>query len=160
MTGLRRFAFVAVVGLLCAPAAQAATQIARSIPIAASAGASGAVQNECQLQTRVPSAIAQAAPDVLMVDEPQRGSRWLELEITEVHGPGGGPFSGPKWMAVSGRLHQGGKVIGTFRAKRLSTGGMVRGTCATLGRCAETIGRDIAAWLKAPTMDAELGDAR
>jgi hypothetical protein len=42
-------------------------------------------------------------------------------------------------------------------AKRLSTGGMVRGTCATLGRRAQAIGQDIAAWLNAPTMDAELG---
>jgi hypothetical protein len=44
--------------------------------------------------------------------------------------------------------------------KRLSTGGMVRGTCATLGRCAQVIGQDIAAWLSAPTMDTELGDTR
>jgi hypothetical protein len=37
---------------------------------------------------------------------------------------------------------------------------MVRGTCATLARCAQAIGQDIATWLNAPTMDAELGDAR
>jgi hypothetical protein len=42
----------------------------------------------------------------------------------------------------------------------MSTGGGVRGTCATLGRCAQAIGRDVAAWLTAPTLDAELGDAR
>jgi hypothetical protein len=143
-----------------ATAASAATQIPRSVPIAASAGASGAVQQECQLQTRLPDAIAKAATDVELVDAPNKSGRWLELEISEVHGPGGGPFSGPKWMAVTGKLHERGKVIGSFRAKRLSTGGFVKGTCATLGGCATAIGRDVAAWLQAPTMNAELGDAR
>ncbi len=151
---------VALVSLLVGSAGHAATQVARSIEIASTAGASSAVQQECQLQTRVPAAIAQAAHDVLVVDNPSRSGRWLELEITEVHAPGGGPFSGPKWMAVTGKLHEGGSVLGSFRAKRLSTGGFVKGTCATLGGCATAIGRDIAAWLKAPTMDAELGDAR
>lgn len=159
MIHLLRFAFVAFVGLLATTTAHAATQIARNVPIASYAGATGAVQNECQLQTRVPNAIAQAASDVVLVDEPG-GARWLELEITEVFAPGGGPFSGPKLMTVSGKLHEGGKVVGTFRAKRLSTGGFVKGTCATLGGCATAIGRDIAAWLQAPTMDAKLGDAR
>jgi len=154
--GLATFALAA---LLAAPAVHAATQLAKSVPIAASAGASGAVQQECQLQTRVPEAIAQAAADVQLVDAPSKSARWLELEITEVHGPGGGPFSGPKWMAVSGKLHERGKVIGTFRAKRVS-GGFAQGTCAALGRCATAIGRDITAWLQAPTMNAELGDAR
>jgi hypothetical protein len=151
---------LALIALLAAAPALAATQVARSIEIASTAGATGAVQQECQLQTRVPAAIAQAAIDVEVVDNPNKGARWLELEITEVHGPGGGPFSGPKWMAVTGKLRDGGKVLGTFRAKRLSTGGFVQGTCATLGRCAQAIGRDIAAWMKDPTMDAELGDAR
>ena len=153
-------ATIAVACMLSASDALAATQVARTIPIAASAGASGAVQQECQLQTRLPEAIAQAASDVQLVDTPGKSGRWLELEISEVHGPGGGPFSGPKWMAVTGQLHERGKVIGSFRAKRLSTGGFVKGTCATLGGCASAIGRDIAAWLQAPTMNAELGDAR
>jgi hypothetical protein len=151
---------VALASLLAAAPVAAATQVARSIEIASTAGASGAVVQECQLQTRVPAAIAQAGIDIEVVDTPNKGGRWLELEITEVHGPGGGPFSGPKWMAVTGKLHQGGQLLGSFRAKRLSTGGFVKGTCATLGGCAQAIGRDIAAWLKAPTMDAELGDAR
>jgi hypothetical protein len=157
VVGITAFALAT---LLVASASGAATQLARSIPIAPSAGASGAVQQECQLQSRVPQAIAQAAADVELVDAPSKSGRWLELEITEVHGPGGGPFSGPKWLAVSGKLHERGKLIGDFRAKRLSTGGFVKGTCATLGGCAQAIGRDVAAWLQAPTMNAELGDAR
>ena len=157
---MRRFVLAALFVMLAAPAAQAAVQVARSIPIDASAGATGPVQQECQLQTVVPAAIAQASTEVQLVDAPSKAARRLELSISEVHGPGGGPFSGPKWMTVSGKLYERGKLIGSFRAKRLSTGGMVRGTCATLGRCAQAIGRDVATWLTAPTLDAELGDAR
>src|SRR5262245_1731919 len=152
---------VACTSLLLAAAAESAgVQVPRSIPFAPTAGNYAKVEQECQIQTAVPAAIAQYATDVQLVDQPAKSVRSLELSITELHAPGGGPFSGPKWMAVSGKLHDGSKVIGSFRAKRLSTGGMVRGNCATLGRCAQAIGQDIAAWLKAPTMDAELGDAR
>lgn len=152
-----RFAF-ALAALFAAAAAQAAVQVPRNVSFAPNAGATGAVQQECQLQTLVPQAVQQAAADAQLVDAPAKSGRWLELSITEVHAPGGGPFSGPKWMAVSGKLHDRGKVIGSFRAKRLSTG--VRGTCATLAKIATVIGQDVAAWLAAPTMNAELGDAR
>jgi hypothetical protein len=151
---------VVLASLLIASGARAGVQVPRTIPFAPSAGASEKVQQECQVQTGVPAAIQQFGSDIQLVDQPSKGGRSLELSITEMHAPGGGPFSGPKWMTVSGKLHEGSKVIGTFRAKRLSTGGMVRGTCATLARCAQAIGQDIATWLNAPTMDAELGDAR
>ena len=75
-----------------------------------------------------------------------------------MHALGGGPFSGPKWMTVEGKLYDKGKLIGSFRAKRLSTA--VKSTCGTLARISQAIGQDIAAWLQAPSMDAELGDAR
>jgi len=155
--GFGLFAF-ALAALLAASAAQAATQVARSIPIAPNAGASPAVQQECQLQTLVPQGIQQAGADVTLVDAPAKGGRWLELSISEVHAPGGGPFSGPKWISVSGTLHDRGKVIGSFRAKRVTTG--ARSTCGSLAKIATVIGQDIAAWLTAPSMNAEVGDAR
>jgi hypothetical protein len=61
-------------------------------------------------------------------------------------------------MAVSGKLLDRGKVIGSFRAKRFSN--PIMGTCGTLARISPAIGQDIAAWLNAPTMDTELGGAR
>ena len=153
--GLFGFALAALLG---ASAAQAATQIASSVPIAPNAGASGPVQQECQLQTLVPQGIQQAGADVTLVAAPAKGGRWLELTISEVHAPGGGPFSGPKWIAVSGTLRDRGKVIGSFRAKRISTG--PRSTCGALARIATAIGQDVATWLAAPSMNAEIGDAR
>ena len=87
----------------------------------------------------------------------RKKGRVLALEITEVHAPGGGAFSGPKWMSVKGELFDNGKQIGSFRAKRLSTGGAFggfKGTCAIIGRCSKTLGSDIAGWLGSPTPNA------
>jgi hypothetical protein len=159
---MARSARIALLGtafaLFAAAAAHAGVQIPRSISIAPNAGATGAVQQECQLQTAVPAAIQQAAADAQLVDAPAKGGRWLELTITEVHAPGGGLFSGPKWMAVSGKLHDRGKVVGSFRAKRVSTG--ARSTCGSLQKIATVIGQDVALWLSAPSLNAEIGDAR
>ena len=66
-------------------------------------------------------------------------------------------------MSVRGALHENGKVIGSFCAKRINGGGpfgQFKGTCAIVGRSAKVIGRDIAGWLEKPTQDAKLGDAR
>jgi hypothetical protein len=148
----------ALAGLVFPAAASAATQLARSVAFAPNAGASGPVQSECQLQTLVPQGVQQASSEVTLVDAPAKGGRWLELTISEVHAPGGGPFSGPKWMTVTGTLHDRGKTIGSFRAKRVTTG--VRSTCGSLQKIAQVIGQDIAGWLAAPSMNAEIGDAR
>jgi hypothetical protein len=142
------------------------TKILRSIPFAANAPVPPAVRDQCALQTKVPEFIQQAAgSSVELVDGAldKKKSRVLELEISEVHAPGGGAFSGPKWMSVKGELYDKGKQIGSFRAKRYSTGGAFggfKGTCSIIGRCTKAIGDDIAGWLGAPTQNAELGDAR
>jgi hypothetical protein len=151
-------AALAVAFAYSATGASAATQVARTIPFAANAGASTAVQQECQVQTLVPQGIQQAGADVTLVDTPAKGGRWLELTISEVHAPGGGLFSGPKWLTVAGTLYDRGKTIGSFRAKRLTTG--MRSTCGSLAKIAQVIGQDIAGWLTAPSMNAEIGDAR
>ena len=143
---------------LAASSARAGVQVARTISFAPAAGVNEKVKQECQPQTQVPAALQQANTEVQLVDAPSKSGRALELTISELHAPGGGPFSGPKWMAVEGKLYDKGKLIGSFRAKRLSTA--MKGTCGTLARISQAIGQDIAAWLDAPTMDAELGDAR
>jgi hypothetical protein len=81
----------------------------------------------------------------------------LELSIREVHAPGGGPFSGPKWMIVDAELHERGRVVATARAKRV-TAGPFGGTCAHLQKVARAIAVDLGAWLRDPRSGAELGD--
>jgi len=167
-TGWKATAMVAVLvagtGLGFSSAAYAGSvKVPKSIEIASTAGATPAVESECKLQTQVPAYLAEASTDVELVDGKPKSGRYLTLEITQVHAPGGGIFSGPKWLEVSGTLKDGGKTVGKFRVKRASAGGpfgQFKGTCGILNRCAKTIGQDIAAWLANPVDSAELGDAR
>jgi hypothetical protein len=159
--------FAAVAALMAALPAAAAdvVKIQRSTPFAATAQVPPAVKAQCQLQTKLPEFISQAAGgSVQLVDGAldRNAGRVLEMQISEVHSPGGGAFSGPKWMEVKGVLYDRGKQIGSFRARRVTTGGAFaafKNTCSIIGRCSKTIGEDIAAWLAAPTANATLGDA-
>lgn len=153
-------------GIAALPAAAETVKIQRSIPFGSTAQVPAAVKDSCQLQTKVPEFVKEAAGgSVELVDGPlnRKVGRVLEMEITEVHAPGGGAFSGPKWMSVKGELYDRGKQIGSFRAKRFTTGGAFgafKGTCSIIGRCTKALGQDIASWLTAPTQNAEIGDAR
>jgi len=154
--------FAAVVALGVGSDARAETEVLRAIPFAKSAEVRQAVRDSCKLETKVPGFIAQFGSDVVLVDQ-LGGGRVLELAITQVHAPGGGGFSGPKWMTVTGTLREGGRAVGSFRAKRFTTGGVFagfKGTCAIIGRTTKVIGSDIAAWLENPGMDSKLGDAK
>lgn len=82
----------------------------------------------------------------------------LVLEITHVVAPGGGGFSGSKSATVSGELKENREVIGSLTASRTASFGMSYGTCSMLKRIAKKLGKDIATWLMAPTMNAKLGD--
>jgi hypothetical protein len=151
---------------LASSAAAEPVKVRRSIPFASTAQVPPAVKEQCQLETKLPEFLSQAAGgSVQRVDGAlnRKVGRVLEMEITEVHAPGGGAFSGPKWMSVKGELYDRGKQIGSFRAKRVTTGGAFgafKGTCSIIGRCSKAIGEDIARWLAAPTQNAEIGDAR
>jgi hypothetical protein len=117
-----------------------------------------AVKKECALETKIPEYVKSSASGF----EPGKGGKALEMKISGLLATGGGGFSGPKSVTVSGTLREGGKVKGTFTAMRHSSGGPFGGggTCAILDRCAKAIGKDIGAWLKAPSMNAKLGDAK
>jgi hypothetical protein len=68
---------------------------------------------------------------------------------------------GGQWVTVKGTLSRRGKKTVSFKASRASMGGFMgayKGTCALLGRCTKTLGKDIAAWLKNPVDKATLGD--
>jgi len=145
-----------------APAGNESVKVLRAVPFAKEARVPEKVRSECHLDTRVPAYLGEYAPDIELVDgKLGKSGRVLELRIADVHGPGGGAFSGPKWMAVTGVLRENGREIGSFSAKRYSGGGVFgsyKGTCAILARCAKAIGKDIAGWLRNPQKDAQLGD--
>ena len=148
-------------------AEDAVFNVVSPVPFAEDSGATGNVKDECTLETRLPQFIAEAAKrgvKVVIGPAPEEGAegKYLYLEFTHVLGAGGGAWSGPKSVTAKGELIENGEVIGSFISSRFSTGGAFggyKGTCSILGRCIKAMGKDIAAWLKSPTMDAHLGDA-
>ena len=128
-----------------------------------------AVRTECALEQKVPQYVEEYAKKgfdkVVLADtvSAKTAGKVLSMKITDITGTGGGAWSGPKHVSVEGTLWQDGKVVGTFRASRFSSGGAFggyKGTCAILGRCIKALGKDVATWAEAPSMNAALGDAK
>lgn len=150
--------------LCCCAYVQAGDAIAipNVVPFAKGVDVTAAVRAECKLGEKVAAYVEQYSKLVEPKDELGSGKR-IEMEITEVFAPGGGAFSGPKWVEVSGTLKEGDKAVASFRAKRFSTGGAFgtfSGTCKILAKCTKALGKDIAQWIKEPRDNAELGDAK
>ncbi|MCX7096950.1 MAG: hypothetical protein NTV43_03475 [Methylococcales bacterium] len=125
-----------------------------------------AVKQECDLDSKLSGFIKQSAAKqyaTILTDSNSEAAdaQVLALEFEDVQGSGGGAWSGAKSVTVKGSLSQKGKVLGNFKARRYSGGGMFagyKGTCGILGRCVKTLGRDVAEWLAHPTANAVLGD--
>lgn len=158
---VRALALLALSAGLAAGAARAepGTRLSDRVAFADGAGATRAVREECGLQQYLPEMVRSYAKGVELVSGKAAGPRTLELVITEVHAPGGGPFSGPKWMEVAATLREGGKTVATARGRR-ATGDPFGGTCDQLRKVSRAIASDLAAWLESPTAGAALGEAR
>jgi len=165
------FSLVAAAILVClsfaANAEDTVYTVARSVPFAENSMASADVKASCTLDTRLPQFIQEAAKrgiEVVISDEPLENveGKVLQLRIIHVLGTGGGAWSGAKSVTVEGELIENGEVIGSFTGSRYSGGGAFggfKGTCDILGRCIKALGKDIAGWLRNPTMNAMLGNA-
>jgi hypothetical protein len=122
------------------------------------------VKSECKLGDQLAQSVQEYAKkngiEVELVDALPKTGRVLEMEITDAMEMGNA-FSGrQKGLVIQGRLLEDGKLVGNFRGRRMTTGGMwggYKGNCAFFNRCAKTLGRDVANWLKEPTKDANLG---
>ena len=137
--------------------------IARKVPFEKDIHVPDAVRAECGLEQKVSDYVREAAKgrhQVLVADSvsAKTPGQALDMTITAVLAPGGGPWSGPKSVTVRGTLWDNGKQIGSFTARRHTTGG--GGTCGMLARDAKEIGKDIAKWLASPGEDDKLGDAK
>ncbi|WP_348820407.1 hypothetical protein [Fontimonas sp. SYSU GA230001] len=142
--------------VLSASAAAEPAKMSKSVPFESPTTATEAVQKECGLPEQLATWVADAAGDrVTLVDGEAQGGKVLKMKITHVLGVGG-PFT-PKSLSVGGELLDNGKVVGSFHARRQTSGGP---TCAALAKCAKSLGKDIAGFLAAPSMDAKLGDAK
>ena len=116
---------------------------------------------KCLLETSIPGYIRSFAlaafDDVVLVDQvKETAGPALRVTIKDVSGAGGGAWSGPRYLIISGTLWKDGAVAGTFVARRTSGG--VLSSCRLLDRCAMALGKDVAKWLRDPTMNARLGE--
>lgn len=125
-----------------------------------------AVKQECNLVGKLTQFIKENAAEQYanIITDSNAGpadAQVLTVEIKEVLGTAGGAWSGPKMVLIRGSLAEKGKVLGDFKARRYSSGGVFggyKGTCAILGRCVKTLGKDVAEWLAHPVSQAALGD--
>jgi hypothetical protein len=133
-----------------------------------------AVKKECDLIGKLTqfieeNATAQYAKIITDSTSVPNNAQVLTIEIEQVESGGGG-WSGRRGLfggrggrnvGIKGKLTQQGKQLGSFKGLRYSGGGAFggfKGTCAILGRCVRTLGKDVAEWLANPTSNASLGD--
>lgn len=125
-------------------------------PLAPSVDVRDRIVDECRLRTAIPRAIADRSREVHLSDG--LGTMKLELKIVDVHAPGGGFFTGPKWITLEGRLYAGKTLKGTFTAKESSMSSM--SACGMLKKVIDELATDVVVWLRKPTKGALLGSAR
>lgn len=168
---MRKLIFAASLLLAAIGAAQAADAITlpKPVPYAADNEIAGKIKRECKIPEQLSDFIAQGARahgiETRFADSvnPQMPGRVLDVEITDAVSEGNAWVGHHKSTTVKGKLYQDGKLIGSFRGKRNSMGGMFagyKGSCSVLGRTVEALGKDIGEWLATPSLDADLGDLK
>lgn len=126
-----------------------------------------AVRVKCRLPEKLSIFVqkySKKAADINVIDGSLKGvkGKVLDIKIINVHGPGGGAYTGAKYVAIEGKLIENGKVKSSFIGARYSGGGFYggfKGTCSILGRCVKALGKDVGKWLRDPKDGARLGDA-
>jgi hypothetical protein len=128
-----------------------------------------AVVDECDLPARQIEFIEKAAAGdgafrVVRDDEAVKAGkgRILFVEIVNAESDGSSYAAHRlRQVAVKGRLLENGVEIGSFTGARHSRGGAFaryKSACVVLGRCIETLGKDIVIWLKKPEMNSRIGE--
>lgn len=155
-------AFIAV--LASGTAAASGILLQKPVPYAADNDISDAIKDECKINEQLADFVKQYSSEpVELVSGPvDTGSgRVLQLEIVDAVSMGNAWLGHQKFTKVSGTLFEDGAEVASFRGRRNSMGGAFagfKGSCSVLGRTAEVLGEDIAAWLAAPEDGATLGD--
>ena len=120
--GLRIPALCALCGLLLLGTGAAAgaedVQVRSVAGVATTSTIPPKVKQECNIQKDLPAAVVANAPNARLVPGKPKSGLYLDLVFTDVHAPGGGMFSGPKWLEARGTLQRGEKKLRSFRAKR------------------------------------------
>ena len=162
--GIRVVAGAVLCALPGAAAAGDGIKVLRSVGFAEGAFVRPAVQSECQLNDRLPQWVQEYALkngiEIELVDALPATGRVLELEIADAIETGNAWTGRQKGLVIQGRLLEDGELVGSFRGRRMTSGGFFggyKGACAFFGRCAKALGRDVADWLQSPSKGASIG---
>jgi hypothetical protein len=122
------------------------------------------VRNDCRWQTAMVSKLVSAFNDT---DPPPRAKmearaieiekypgRRLVLRVSNLHALGGGGWSGPKWLDMSGELWDGGAKIANFDLHTRAGRGLT--TCRSVESLSDSASELIVEWLQSPTLGAKL----
>ena len=88
--------------------------------------------------------------------------RNLGLRITDAIETSGGLFPTHS-LSIDGVFKEDGRIVGTFVGTRFARASFIpfrQGECAILSEAAALLAKDVVRWLKKPSLDARLGDAR
>jgi hypothetical protein len=88
------------------------------------------------------------------IDIEKYAGRRLVLRVNNVHAVGGGGFSGPKWMDMSGELREGNTLVANFNSHTSSGHGFTM--CKSVDSLSESTSDMIVEWLRSPTLGAKL----
>jgi len=162
LKGIQGLLIVVLVSLTTTSArAGDVVQVSSLIPYQSDAVGNEAVRKECDWNTTMPRHMAEESDGRVKVAEQKLDmvtGKKLLLVATHLHTIGGGPWTGPKWLVLEGKLMQGEQLLGNFEVRRQTIGGSFR-ACSTLESLSEEITDDILEWLKAPGLNAKLGNA-
>jgi hypothetical protein len=122
------------------------------------------VRNDCRFATAMVDLLVKTfneydpAPRAKLesraIDVQQYSGRRLLLRVHNVHALGGGGWTGPKWMDMSGELWDGKSLVGNFYAHTSSGRGLT--TCRSVDSLSESAAYKIVEWLRNPTLGASL----
>ncbi len=125
------------------------------------------IKNECQLPKQLSEFIASYGDDngikVTRSTNLSKDDSGQVLLVTIIDSQSSGnAFIGHKKLTrVKGELYKDGQLQASFEGQRHSGGGAFggwKGSCSVLGRTVKALGRDISGFLKAPRMDARIGE--
>lgn len=86
----------------------------------------------------------------------------LEIRITDAIQTSGGLFPTHS-LSIDGVFKEDGRITGTFVATRFARASFIpfrRGECAILSEAAVLLAKDVVRWIKKPSLESRLGDAR
>lgn len=175
-----------VLGLAPSPAraADGAITIATLIPYAEKAEVRDSIRQDCGLSSKLSRFVVARSlkKSIAMVrlgnpnqaratradqssgeaDNSASPNRSLELRITDAIETSGGLLPTHS-LSIDGVLKEDGRIIGTFVGTRFARASFIpfrRGECAILSEAVALLAKDVVRWVRKPSLDSRLGDAR